>query len=100
MATLSVSTERALDLAKSAEAELGKLPAQIKSPWVEAAVYRDLGRAYQRFRRFDEAAACLANGRASLEALKPPSSLEPKRRILLSSIQSDLAAVNASRSRN
>ena len=97
LATLGVSAERALDLAKAAEAGLGKIPAPVRSPWIEAAVYRDLGRAYRRVGRLEEAEQCLNKSRASLEALKPPSALEPRRRTLLSSTLADLAAVKALR---
>ena len=60
-------------------------------------MYRDLGHAYRRMGLLDRAAACLEKSRASLQGVKAPATLEAKRRTLLSSIQADLAAVEASR---
>jgi tetratricopeptide (TPR) repeat protein len=97
LASLGVPEARTLELAESAERELGKVPVQVRSPWLEAAVYQDLGHAYRRIGRLDRAAACLEKSRASLVGVKAPPSLEAKRRTLLASVQADLAAVAASR---
>jgi tetratricopeptide (TPR) repeat protein len=96
LATL-VPITHALQLAETVERDFGNLPAQLRSPWVEVTVYRDLGRAYLRAGRLDQAAAWLEKSCATLQELKAPAALEPKRRTLLASIQADLAAVEASR---
>jgi tetratricopeptide (TPR) repeat protein len=91
LATL-VSPERGLVLARATESQMSNLPAQIQSAWMQAPIYRDLGIAYRRAGRPDQAAAGLEKGRAMLDTLKPPPSLEPKRLALLASIQAELVS--------
>jgi tetratricopeptide (TPR) repeat protein len=82
---------RAVALADSAASEMGRAPAVVLPPRIDAGVYSDLGRVYLRFERLPDAALWLEKGRQRWRDLKVPKAFEARRKSDIARIETDLA---------
>lgn len=82
--------ERALALANAAASEIGRPPAFVIAPRMEASAYAGLGRVYLRLARFPEAAVWLEKAARCWREMKLAKAFEARRKSEVTALEMDL----------